>query len=139
MSTTKVRKLFETRLKTWAAARSPALRVAFEDVAFTPNSGETYLRCFTLPARTGSEDLQGVHRLYTGVWQVNIIKPSNGGAGTLSAIADELEALLPQNLQLTDGTFMVAVRSPMGPGPLIIEGNTSTMPVSCNYRADAAL
>lgn len=111
MSTTKVRKLFETRLKNWASARSPALRVAFEDVAFTPNAGETYLRCFTLPARTGSDDLQGIHRLYTGVWQVNIVKPSNGGVGSLSAIADELETLFPQNLQLTDGSFMVAVRS----------------------------
>lgn len=117
----------------------PALRVAFEDTVFTPNSGETYLRCFTLPARTASNDLEGIHRLYTGVWQVNIIKPSNGGAGTASAIADELEALFPQNLQLIDGTFMVAVNEPMGPGPLIIEGNISTIPVSCRYRADVAL
>jgi hypothetical protein len=141
MSTTLIRKLFESRLKTWAAARSPALRIAFENAQFTPGTTETYLRCFTLPARTASNDLEGIHRLYTGIWQVNIVSAAGAGAGTgvLSGIAEELETLFPQNLQLTDGTFMVAVREPMGPGPLIIDGNTSTMPVSCRYRADVAL
>lgn len=136
MSTKLIRTLFETRLKNWAAARVPALRIHYEDTAFTPNANETYLRCFTLPARTGSEDLEGIHRIYTGVWQVNIVKPANGGAGAASGIAEELALLFPQNLQLTSGSFMVAVRQPMGPGPLIIDATTSTMPVSCNYRAD---
>lgn len=136
MSTKLIRTLFETRLKNWAAARVPALRIHYEDTAFTPNANETYLRCFTLPARTGSEDLEGIHRIYTGIWQVSIVKPANGGAGAASGIAEELAALFPQNLQLTSGSFMVAVRQPMGPGPLIIDATTSTMPVSCNYRAD---
>lgn len=136
MSTKLIRTLFETRLKTWAAARVPALRIHYEDTAFTPNANETYLRCFTLPARTGSDDLEGIHRIYTGIWQVSIVKPANGGAGAASGIEEELAALFPQNLQLTSGSFMVAVRQPMGPGPLIIDATTSTMPVSCNYRAD---
>jgi len=139
LSTKIIRQLFETRLATWAAARVPALRVNFEDVEFTPNPGETYLRCFVLPARTGSDDLQGIHRLYTGVWQVSIIKPSNSGLGTAYGIVDELETQFPQNLQLTSGSFMVAIRSPMGPGPAIQDSNTTTIPVSCVYRADVAL
>lgn len=136
MTTKIIRTLFETRLKTWAAARSPALRVAYEDMSFTPNANETYLRCFTLPARTDSGDLAGSHRLYTGIWQVNIIKPANGGIGAASGIAEELATLFPMNLELTSGSFMVAVRQPMGPGPLIVDATTSTMPVSCSYRAD---
>lgn len=139
MSTTLVRELFEGRLATWAAARIPSLRIAFEDVKFTPVTGETYLRCFTLPARTASGDLEGKHRLYTGIWQVNIVKPSNGGLGTAGAIADELETIFPVNLQLEDGSFMVSVITPMGPGPLITDSNISTIPVYCTYRADVAL
>lgn len=139
MSTKLVRQLFETRLATYMAARVPALRINFEDVAFTPLAGETYLRCFTLPSRTDSVDLEGKHRLYTGIWQVSIVKPSNGGLGVAYGIVDELEMLFPVNLQLTSGSFVVSVITPMGPGPLITDTNTSTIPVYCTYRADVAL
>lgn len=139
MSTKLIRQLLETRLATWAAARSPALRVNYEDVKFTPNTGETYIRCFTLPARTGSDDLEGIHRLYAGVWQVSIVKPAGGGVGAAYGIVDELEALFPVNLRLTSGTFTVQIITPMGPGPLITDSTTSTIPVSCTYRADVAL
>jgi hypothetical protein len=42
----------------------------------TPIAGETYLRAFSLPADTASNTLSGDHRLYTGVFQVNIVAPS---------------------------------------------------------------
>lgn len=136
MSNKLIRQLFEARLNTWAKARNPVLRVAFQDVAFTPNSGETYLRCFLLPATTDSNDLQGVHRAYRGIWQVSIVKPVGGGLGSAGGIEDELAALFPNNLQLTSGTFKVFVRTPISAAPALIDSLNTTVPVSCSYRAD---
>ena len=139
MSTKLIRELFEDRLRDWAEARIPTIRVNYEDTKFTALTGETYLRAFTLPARTDSVDLEGKHRQYQGIWQINIVKPASGGLGNAYGIVDELEALFPVNLRLTSGSFAVTVITPMGPGPLISDSNTSTIPVYCTYRADVAL
>lgn len=136
MSNKLIRQLFETRLNTWAKARNPVLRVAFQDVPFTPASGETYLRCFLLPATTSSEDLQGVHKAYRGTWQVSIVKPAGGGLGAAGGIEDELAALFPNNLQLTSGAFKVYVRTPMSAAPALVDSLNTTIPVSLSYRAD---
>lgn len=45
-----IRSLLEARLKAWAAARTPALRIAYQNVAFTPSNNEIYLRAFLIPA-----------------------------------------------------------------------------------------
>lgn len=50
MSNKLCRQAIETRLATWAAARVPALPIAFENAPFTPVTGATYLRAFLLPA-----------------------------------------------------------------------------------------
>lgn len=136
MSDKIIRQLLESRLATWAAARSPALRIAYQDVAFTPNSNETYLRCFVLPGDTGSEDLQGVHEEFVGIWQVTIVKPAGGGLGSALTIENELRALFPNNQQMTSGTFKLFTRSPMSAGPALTEDTNTLVPVSCRYRAD---
>lgn len=138
MSNKLIRSLFEQRLAAWAAARSPALRVAFQGVSFTQAAGETYLACFLLPATTDSEDLAGVHRSYVGTWQVSIVRPSTpaAGLGVAGGIEDELAALFPLNLQLPSGAFSVYVRTPMSGAPALIDTPNTTIPVSCSYRAD---
>ncbi|WP_236233691.1 DUF4128 domain-containing protein [Pseudomonas tohonis] len=136
MSNKRIRSLLESRLKTWAAARSPALRIAYQNVPFTPSSGETYLRCFVLPATTGSDTLEGEHKRYEGVWQVNIVKPLSGGLGDALGIEDELATLFPNNLLLSSSGFDLYIRTPMGSGSPITDELNATIPVSCRYRAD---
>lgn len=136
MSNKLIRNLFEKRIKDWAAARSPVIRVAYQDAPFTPNSGETYLECFLLPATTDSQDLAGEHKLYQGVWQVTIVKPAGTGLVAAGGIEDELAALFPNNLQLTSGAFSVFVRSPMSAAPAQVGTPYTRVPVSCQYRAD---
>lgn len=136
MSNKTIRSLLEGRLKTWAAARNPVLRIAYQDVPFSPTAGETYLACFVLPADTDSQDLAGDHRLYRGVWQVTIVKPKGKGLGAALSIEDELAALFPNNLQLTSGSFDLFIRSPMGSGPALVDDLNTRVPVSCQYRAD---
>ncbi|NID14397.1 phage tail terminator-like protein [Luteibacter yeojuensis] len=136
MSNKLVRRAIETRLAQWAAARTPALRIAYENVAFTPVNGETYLRGFLLPAATGSNDLAGQHRVYRGVYQINVVAPIGLGPGAVEGIADELATLFPLNLRMTVAGFTAQVIAPATAAQGGQDESTFVLPVSFQYRAD---
>lgn len=132
MSIRTIRAALEGRLATWAATQS--LPVAYQNVPFNPPAG-TYLRAFILPAQTHSDDLQGTHRGYRGIWQVNIDAPIGVGPGAAEAIAVLLDALYPVNLRI--GTSpIVHIITPMSTGPALQDSDRFTLPVFCQYRAD---
>lgn len=136
MSQKIIRKLYETRLLTWAAARSPAIEVALQNRPFTPTTGTAYLKAYLLPADTDSDDLAGAHRHYGGVFQISVVAPINTGAGAAEGIGDELIALFPLNLQLTQSPVTVQVITPATQAPAIPGDNSYIVPVSFGYRAD---
>ena len=127
---------FESRLLAWAKVRTKPLKVVVENETYSPVGGETYLRAFTLPAVTDSNTLGGDHRLYTGVFQVNIVAPSGKYRTEASGIVDELAALFPLNLRISRGGLVALVMTPVAPGPGIPDGNTFTVSASFQYRAD---
>ncbi|MCF9000472.1 phage tail terminator-like protein [Pseudomonas syringae] len=129
-----IRSLFETLLTTWAAARS--LRIAYQGVSFTPEPDKTYLSAFTLPAGTGTNTLGGDHRVYTGVFQVNVVTPAGNGTGEAEGLVDDIAALFPAYLRLKQDAFEVLVLTPVEPGPPIIGDSTLTVSASFQYRAD---
>jgi hypothetical protein len=105
-------------------------------VAFTPANGETYLRAFLLPAITGSNDLAGQHRVYRGVYQINVVAPIGLGPGAVEGIADELAALFPLNLRMTVAGFAAQVIAPVTAAQGGQDESTFVLPVSFQYRAD---
>ena len=127
---------FESRLLAWAKARAKPIKVVVENETYTPATGETYLRAFTLPALTGSNTLGGDHRVYTGVFQVNIVTSSGKYRTEASGIVDELAALFPLNLRIPRAGLVALVMTPVAPGPGIPDGNTFTVPASFQYRSD---
>lgn len=131
-----IRSMLEARLKAWAAARTPVLRIAYQNVPFTPNNGETYLRAFLMPAGTDSNDLAGAHRLYTGVFQVTIVTPTGNGPSGAETIADELAALYPLNDRLVSDAITALIMTPVEPGPELTEDTAFALPASFQYRAD---
>lgn len=136
MSKRQIRKAFEVRLSTWAAARDTPLRIAWENAPFTPTVGETFLRAFIVPAETDSQDLAGAHRVYTGLFQVSIIGEAGKGAKAVEEIAQELESLFPLNLRIPVTGGNVLVYTPISEGPAMPDGGTYTLPVWCRYRMD---
>lgn len=136
MSHNIIAEAFESRLLAWAKARSKPLKVVVENEAYTPATGETYLRAFTLPALTASNTLGGDHHLYVGVFQVNIVAPSGKYRTEASGIVDELAALFPVNLRIPRAGLVAIVLTPVGPSPGIADANTFTVPASFQYRAD---
>ena len=137
MSDGLIRSLYEGRLNTWSAARSPVLPIAWENVDYTPTTNSTYLRAFVLRGDTGSEDLAGSLRNRVGVMQVNIIMPTGSGAGASESIAAELEALFPNNLRLTSGTFSVQVITPARVRSGFVSDDNWIVPVDFEYRSDS--
>lgn len=137
MSDLKIRQLFEGRLAAWAIARSPALPIAYEDKAFTaPVNGGAYLKAFLMPGTTDSEDLEGKHTSYRGLFQVSVVTKAGIGRGPTGMIAEELAALFPNNLELSKAGFSVFVRSPMASTAAIQDDTVSVLPLRFTYRAD---
>lgn len=137
MSHKTIRSLYEGRLAAWAASRSPALTVGYQNKKFTPpTDGSAYLKCALLPAITGSEDLEGIHRIFQGIFQISIVDSKENGLGASEGIVKELSALFPNNLLLSKSGLTVYVRTPCTEGPAVQEAAKATIPVWFNYRAD---
>ena len=133
MSAPDIRRAFESRLSTWAAAQS--LPVAWQNVSFSPPSS-AYLRAFLLPADTDSRDLAGQHREYRGVFQVSICLPEGEGPGAGEALVSALDALFPPSAPMLINGLQVYVVRPMSAAPALQEPDRYVIPVSCEYRAN---
>ncbi len=136
MSHKKARAAYEGRLATWAAARSPALLVAYQNKPFTPTADTAYLQAFILPALTDSQDVEGAHRVYQGVFQVSIVAPLNKGPGAADGIADELAALFVHNARLLVSGLYIQQITPLSVAPALQNAESYTLPCSFTYRAD---
>jgi hypothetical protein len=130
-----IRQAFETRLAAWAAAQTPPIPVTFENHKFKPPAGR-YIRCWLLPAPTQSESLDGLHRLRSGIFQVDLCMPNGEGAGAATALAASLDAAFSLTSPMTQGSIKVFMLSPMSAAPAMQEPNHYVVPVSGEYRSD---
>ena len=130
-----VRAVLEQRLHAWNTSRAEPLALVSQNSDAAP--GETYLAVYLLPVGVRSLDLAGVHRVYEGIFQVNIVTPVGEGPGLAEEIMEELESLFPTNLRLVgENDVSVLVVTPMSPGGAISEPHAYTQPVSCQVRSD---
>lgn len=136
MSHAIIASIYEAKLIAWNAAKAQKLKIVFENTAYTPVAGETYLRAFTIPGDTASNTLGGDHRLYTGVFQVSIIAPAGTGKTETNPLVSELTSLFPLYARSTKDEVTVITMSPVDPGPGITGDSAYTVPVSFSYRAD---
>lgn len=136
MSHAIIASIYEAKLIAWNNARSEQLKIVFENTAYTPAAGETYLRAFTLAGDTASDTLGGDHRLFTGVFQVSITAPANTGKSKTNPLVAELTALFPLYERNTKSALTVVTMTPVDQGPGISDDTTYTVPISFAYRAD---
>ncbi|NAT28059.1 hypothetical protein CVE22_10180, partial [Pseudomonas syringae pv. actinidiae] len=81
--------------------------MAYQGVSFTPEADETYLAAFMLPA--GTDTLSGDHRVYTGLFQINVVTSAGNGTGEAEGIVDDIASLFPAYLRLKQDAFEVLV------------------------------
>lgn len=124
----------EKKLATWAAAQSPALTVAWENIAFTAPSG-AYLRAFILPSPTISETMDKTHRRYAGIMQVDLVMPINGGASPAETLLASLLAAFTPATSFTESGVRIYIPDPASAAPALSESNRYIVPVSIPYLA----
>jgi len=131
MSHARARQAIEAKLAAWSAARP--IRVAYPNKPFAPNSSETYLRVYQLPASTICRYLGGDAYEYAGVYQISIVCPSAQTMSIAEALIDELTLLFRVDTPLTCKGFEGLITEPVDQGPTITESATYMVPASFTY------
>ena len=122
------------RLGTWADAEG--ISVAWENVPFTPPANEMYLAVHDMPVTPRTIDLGLRCRIYSGVYQINVVTPAGTGRAEVVALARQVAALFPEGQELQGDGFTCWITST----PVIFRGIPTavsySIPVSLNYQAD---
>lgn len=134
MMQSQIRAALEVRLN--AFAKEEGLSIAWEGKTFKPKRGQFYLRVFVIPAASDSGDLAGRHRLYRGVFQVDLVMVSGTGMGDIERRAAQIIAYFPKNLRLPIESGFVQLTSVMSMGPKIVNGGNVMLPLTSYYRMD---
>lgn len=137
MSHETIRSIFDTVVNDWAKTNN--ILVSFQNINFKPSIDQLYLKLYTLPADTSSNDLEGKLRTYLGVYQISIICPSGIGTGDSSEVINNLIELFPMNQAFYKDSFKVQVITPVAEAKAIQSDTTYTIPLSFQYRADIFL
>lgn len=91
------------RLGEWADAEG--IPVAWENVPFTPPSDGFYLAVHDMPATPRTLDLGLRCRIYSGVYQINVVAPVGKGRTDVVALADRVAELFPEGRRLKAGVL----------------------------------
>ena len=134
MSDVLIRRAFETRLGTYAAAQS--MPVAWENVALNPQPTGPYLRGFLLPAGTSSLSLDRLHRQRVGIYQIDVCMPTGTGPSAAEAIVAALEYVFLPSVVLNESGLLVYIVDPLSRGPALQDADRYVIPCSILYRAD---
>ncbi|MFZ5265805.1 DUF4128 domain-containing protein [Enterobacter roggenkampii] len=122
------------RLGTWADAEG--ISVAWENVPFTPPANEMYLAVHDMPATPRTMDLGLRCRIYSGVYQINVVAPVGTGRTDVVALADRVAELFPEGQEIEGRGFTCWIDQTPGVFRGITTSVSYTVPVSLNYRAD---
>lgn len=135
MSDALIAQAFETTLKAWADAQTPAIPVAWENVAFNPPEGR-YVRAHLIPAEARHLYFDGTGRTRKGIFQVDLCMPVGTGAGAARTLVDSLDAAFA--ITLTAGGLRVWLLRPFSAAPPISKPDRFIVPVSAQYSAFAS-
>ena len=133
MSDKTIRAALEGRLATWAATQS--LTVQYQNVPIS-QPATTYLRAWFMPASRGSKDLAGLHVLYAGIFQIDVVGVENVGTGAVATIVEAIAAQFPNNLSIVKDSLTVRITAPPSPKTGEYEPGRYVVKVSIPYRCD---
>ena len=139
MTTSAIQSLLNAKLKTFAAAQSPALAVAYENKDFAPPQAAPYLRATLLLATPHAAGCGDAAQDYQrGVFQVDVMALPDKGWGPAYALADLLRTAFKRGQRLTGtganaGTDIVC--ESVAVGPAMNEDTRYKLPVSITFYA----
>lgn len=133
MSDKTIRAALEGRLATWATGQS--LTVAWQNAPIA-QPATTYLRAWFIPATRTSLDVQGLHVLYQGIFQVDVVGLENVGVGAVETIVEAIAALYPNNTSISKSGLTIRITGPASPRVGEYEPGRYVVKVSIPYRCD---
>lgn len=117
------------------AARLATLGIPtqYENAAFVPIAGQTYLAESFLPAERQAVGLSQTDAI-VGVYQVSVMAPKDGTKGPGYTTAKLVSALFPRGLRIVrDGVTVTVMQSSQAPA--ISMADRWMVPVSVEFRA----
>lgn len=135
MSDAIIRAAFESGLKTWADAQTPAIPIAWPNVTFVPPaSGARYLRAFLLPIPTQYISLDNVCKRWRGIFQVSFCMPIGTGSGSVESLAASMGTAFSSSF--TQSGLRINLLRPFSCAPGITEPDRYVVPVSTSYEVN---
>lgn len=129
-----IRAAFVTRLQEFPALPS----VAWENVAFTPVAGVTYIQPFLLPGEPFQAEIgtAGANR-HSGVYQISIFAPTGGGMAAVNTLAGSLCDHFKRGTSLTYSGVTVTIQKAYA-SAAIQETDRVHVPITVFFRCDAS-
>lgn len=114
-----------------------ALAVAWEDVAFTPQTGTPYLEP-TLSAYSRMPAGPGPNTTFLerGTYTVAVVWPAGSGKGAALAEADKVKTWFPRGLSLTLANQAPLIVQYATLGPSVDSGDWIKVPVTVNWLTE---
>lgn len=134
MGNSTIRAELETRLRTWADAQSPAIKIAFENMPFTKPTSGVFLETFLIPNITLNPTIDASRQRLMGIFQVNCWASSdNKGMKAAESLAQSVIDLFP----VVPKTGSVSIeRTPYASPSLLDNSGWRIVPVTIQYRLD---
>lgn len=116
-------------------ALTPAMPVAWPNVAYTPPANQRYLRVQFVPnvANRIVIDSDGPHQ-HLGLLQLSVYGKKNNGEASVRADAAAIAAHFPCDLKLTSGDVTVRVTKRADVRDLIVEDAAVQIPVIISWE-----
>lgn len=134
MSHSRVRALFNTALIAYATPKN--IRVATDNVKFTPNTNETYIVAHLIPADTYTNTLGGDHKAFIGLYQMKVVTGTGVSTSVSDNITQDLQAVFLVDKLFTKDGFTVQVVSPIHSPEGKAQDGSWVVPCYFEYRAD---
>jgi hypothetical protein len=95
-----------------------------------------YLAVHDMPVTPRTIDLGLRCRIYSGVYQINVVAPAGSGRTSVVALAGRVAELFPEGQEIAGKDFTCLISSAPGIFRGVSTPVSYTVPVSLNYRAD---
>lgn len=129
-----MRSAFVTKLQDFVGLPS----VAWENVPFTPTTGQPYIAPALLPGEPFQCEIgtSGANR-HTGIYQISIYYPAGLGVLGFNTLRDGLCDHFKRGTVLTYGGTSVTIQKAF-PGPVLQETDWQHAPITIQFRCDSA-
>ena len=136
MSDSVIRQVLESQLKVVCDSLSPKLLIAFQNVAFTPKVCVPYAQCYVLPAKTEDPSIGDKHSRKTGIFQVSLNFPVNGGSTKIEATKDSIENFFYRGRSFEKNGKWLNVDSTPSSTSASVQNGWYVMHISIDYRME---